>query len=113
MKAKAAVVGLGFVGRAHVDALRRLGVTICGGLGSSPKTTASACAAVGLARAYASLEEIAADASVEVVHLCTPNFLHFQEAGQLLRAGKHVLCEKPLTLDSRESELLVALAKET
>src|SRR5215469_7604441 len=113
MKPKAAVVGLGFVGRAHVEALRRLGVIICGGLGSSPGSTAVACGALGLAPAYASLEEIASDASVDVVHLCTPNFLHFQQTSQLLRAGKHVLCEKPLTLDSRESELLVSLAKDT
>jgi len=113
MKPKAAVVGLGFVGRAHVEALRRLGVILCGGLGSSPGSTAVACGALGLARSYASLEEIASDASVDVVHLCTPNFLHFEQTSQLLRAGKHVLCEKPLTLDSRESELLVSLAKDT
>ena len=113
MKPKAAVVGLGFVGRAHVEALRRLGVILCGGLGSSPESTRVACGALGLARAYASLEEIASDASVDVVHLCTPNFLHFQQTSQLLRAGKYVLCEKPLTLDSRESELLVSLAKDT
>ena len=113
MKPKAAVVGLGFVGRAHVEALRRLGVIICGGLGSSPESTRVASGTLGLARAYASLEEIASDASVDVVHLCTPNFLHFQQTSQLLRAGKHVLCEKPLTLNSRESELLVSLAKET
>ena len=37
----------------------------------------------------------------------------FEEASLLLRAGKHVLCEKPLTMDSRESEILVSIAKET
>jgi len=113
MKGRAAVIGLGFVGRAHVEALRRLGITICGAMGSSQETTAKACASLGLERAYASIEEIAADGGVDVVHLCTPNYLHFEEASKLLRAGKHVLCEKPLTMDSRESELLVSIAKET
>jgi predicted dehydrogenase len=47
------------------------------------------------------------------VHLCTPNHLHFLQASQLLRAGKHVLCEKPLALDSRESAALISLLKET
>jgi len=47
------------------------------------------------------------------VHLCTPNHLHFQQAGELLRAGKHVLCEKPLALDSRESATLISVLKET
>jgi predicted dehydrogenase len=113
MKPNAAVIGLGFVGRAHVESLRRLGIPVRGALGSSPETTSAACKSLGLERPYASLEELAADPTVDVVHLCTPNYLHFQQAGSLMRAGKHVLCEKPLTLDSAESELLVALARES
>jgi predicted dehydrogenase len=109
----AAIIGLGFVGRAHWEALRRLGVTIQGVLDSTPERTKAARDALGLPRGYASLEELAADPSLHVVHLCTPNNEHFQEASQLLRAGKHVICEKPLALDSRESAALVSLAKET
>ena len=108
----AAIVGLGFVGRAHLEALRRLGIPVQGILGSIPARTKEAAEALRLPKAYSSLEELAADPSVQVVHLCTPNHLHFQEASQLFRAGKHVLCEKPLTLDSRESAALVSLAKE-
>jgi predicted dehydrogenase len=113
MKPNAAVIGLGFVGRAHVESLRRLGIPVRGALGSSPETTAAACKSLNLERAYTSLDELAADATVGVVHLCTPNHLHFDQAGRLMRAGKHVLCEKPLTMDSAESELLVALTRET
>jgi predicted dehydrogenase len=112
-KINAAIIGLGFVGRAHLDALRRLGISVQGVLGSTPERTKASRDALGLPRAYTSLEELAADSSVQVVHLCTPNNEHFQEASQLLRAGKNVLCEKPLTLDSRESAALVSLAKET
>jgi predicted dehydrogenase len=108
----AVVIGLGFVGRAHLDALRRLGISVRGILASTPERGKEAAAALQLPRVYASLEELAGDPSVQVVHLCTPNYLHFQEATQLLRAGKHILCEKPLTLDSRESAALVSLAKE-
>jgi predicted dehydrogenase len=111
-KLNAAIVGLGFVGRAHLEALRRLGITVTGVLGSSAERAQKAAESMGLPRSYSSLEELAADASVQVVHLCTPNYLHFQEASQLLRAGKHVLCEKPLALDSRESATLVSLTKE-
>ena len=113
MKLNSAVIGLGFVGKAHVEALRRLGISVRGALGSSGETTAAACKALNLERAYSSLDELAADAAVDVVHLCTPNYLHFDQASRLLRAGKHVLCEKPLTMDSAESELLVALVRET
>jgi len=113
MKLHAAIVGLGFVGRAHLEALRRLGIPVEGVLGSSPERGRAVRDSLGLPRAYQSLEELAAATSVEVVHLCTPNHLHFHEASQLLRAGKHVLCEKPLALDSRESAALVSLVKET
>jgi predicted dehydrogenase len=113
MQLNAAVVGLGFVGRAHVEALRRLGIPVQGALGSTPERSKAASDALHLPRAYNSLDELAADPAVQVVHLCTPNHLHFQEASQLLRAGKHVLCEKPLSLDSRESAALVSLLKET
>jgi predicted dehydrogenase len=113
MKLNAAVIGLGFVGKAHVEALRRLGIPVRGALGSSGDTTAAGCKSLDLERAYTSLEELAADATVDVVHLCTPNYLHFEQASRLMRAGKHVLCEKPLTMDSAESELLVALSRET
>jgi predicted dehydrogenase len=109
----AAIIGLGFVGRAHLEALRRLGITVQGVLASTPERSKASRDALGLPRAYASLEELAADPSLHVVHLCTPNNEHFQEAGQLLRAGKNVMCEKPLALDSRESAALVSLAKET
>jgi predicted dehydrogenase len=108
----AAIIGVGFVGRAHLEALRRLGIPVQGILGSTPERAKEAAKALRLPRAYSSLEELAADPSVQVVHLCTPNNLHFEEASQLLRAGKHVLCEKPLTLDSRESAALVSLVKE-
>ena len=101
MQLNAAIVGLGFVGRAHLEALRRLGISVQGVLGSTPERSRAASETMHLPRAYSSLEELAADASVQVVHLCTPNHLHFQEASQLLRAEKHVLCEKPLSLDSR------------
>ncbi len=113
MKQSAAVIGLGFVGRAHLEALRRIGVPVRGMLGSARERSESLRTALGLERAYASLDELAADPSVTVVHICTPNHVHFEQAGRLLRAGKHVLCEKPLAMDSRESEMLVRLAKES
>jgi predicted dehydrogenase len=112
MELNAAIVGLGFVGRAHLEGLRRLGIPVRGVLASTPERGKKISEALGLPRAYSSLEELAADPSVQVVHLCTPNNLHFQEASQLLRARKHVLCEKPLALDSREAAALVSLAKE-
>jgi predicted dehydrogenase len=112
MKAEAVLIGAGFVGKAHVDALRRLGIEVRGVLGSSPERSEEARQALGLARAYTSIEEAAGDSTASVAHVCTPNYLHFEQARRLLGAGKHVLCEKPLATNTRESEMLVRLAAE-
>ena len=108
---KAAVIGAGFVGRAHIEALRRLGIEIAGLLGSSPDRTREQCTALGVPRGYNSLEELTSDANVDVVHVCTPNHLHAGESERALRAKKHVICEKPLAMNSRETAALVELAR--
>ncbi len=107
MSLGAAVVGVGFVGRAHVESLRRQGIPVQGILGSSLPRTQEACRALKLSRAYSSIEELLSDPSVDVVHLCTPNHLHLPHAQAALRAGKHVMCEKPLAMDAVETAALV------
>jgi predicted dehydrogenase len=100
---RAGVVGTGFIGVVHVDALRRLGVTVAGVVGSSPERAAAKAAAP----VYDSYEALLGDESVDVVHLTTPNNLHYPQVKQALAAGKHVVCEKPLAMTSAESgELL-------
>ncbi len=106
---RAAIIGLGFVGRAHLEALRRQGIHVGGILGSSPERGEAARATLGLDRAYTSLDELARDNSVNVVHICTPNHIHFEEAKAVLLADKHVMCEKPLAMDTKQSEALVEL----
>jgi predicted dehydrogenase len=108
---QSAVVGVGFVGRAHIEALRRLGVPVLGVLDSSPEGSEAARAELHLPRAYRSLEELSADREVDVVHVCTPNHLHCAQASTLLRAGKHVMCEKPMAMNTHESGALVELAR--
>jgi predicted dehydrogenase len=104
---KAAVVGTGFIGVVHVDALRRLGVEVRGVVGSTPERAS----AKGIAPVYESYEDLLGDDEVDVVHLTTPNSLHFPQVRQALAAGKHVVCEKPLAVTSEESAELVELAE--
>jgi predicted dehydrogenase len=110
-KPRAAVIGVGFVGRAHVEALRRLGISVRGVLASSSARTRETAKLLAVDRAYGSLDEIAQDSAIDVVHICTPNHLHFDTARRLLKAGKHVMCEKPLAMDSKESAELVETAR--
>jgi predicted dehydrogenase len=110
-KIHTAVVGAGFIGPVHVEALRRLGVTITGILGIDERESVSAQQKLGLPRAYKNLDEVLTDPSVQVVHLAIPNVLHFEFAKRVLNANKHVLVEKPLAMNSKESAELVELAK--
>jgi predicted dehydrogenase len=110
MTITAAVIGTGFIGTVHIGALRRLGVTVAGVLGSSPDRAAERGQALGL-RAYATLDDMLADAAVDVVHVTSPNDLHYSQVKAILAAGKHVICEKPLAMTATESAEMVALAR--
>lgn len=108
----AAVIGTGFIGTVHVEQLRRIGVQVRGVLGSTPERGAARAEALGVARAYASLEAILDDPSVDVVHVTSPNHLHVPQTKQILASGRHVVCEKPLAMTAAESSELVAVAAE-
>jgi predicted dehydrogenase len=110
---RAAIVGTGFIGAVHFDALRRLGVPVAGILGSSPSRSAEKATEWGVARAYRDYAELLADGSVDVVHITSPNDRHFAQAKGALLAGKHVVCEKPLAMTSSETRELAALAELT
>jgi len=107
---RAAVVGTGFIGVVHVEALRRLGVEVTGVVGSSPERARGK---PGLPEPYESLEAMLADERVDVVHLTTPNNLHYPQVKQVLAAGKHVVCEKPLAMTAAESGELLELAEQS
>jgi predicted dehydrogenase len=104
---KAGVVGTGFIGAVHIDALRRIGVEVTGVVGSTPARAE----AKRLAPVYESYEALLADERVDVVHLTTPNNLHHPQVKAALAARKHVVCEKPLALTAAESGELLELAE--
>jgi predicted dehydrogenase len=110
---KAGVVGIGFIGVAHVEALRRLGVEVVGVVGSSPDRARAKSAAIGVGRVYDSVEEMAADPAIDVIHIASPNYAHADQVRAVLAEGKHVVCEKPLALSPKDTADLVARARES
>jgi predicted dehydrogenase len=110
---KAGVVGIGFIGVAHVEALRRLGVAVGGVVGSSPERARAKAEASGLPPVYESVDAMAGDESIDVVHITSPNYAHADQVRACLAAGKHVICEKPLALDAKDTADLVARAEES
>jgi predicted dehydrogenase len=106
-----AVIGTGFIGGVHIQTLRRLGVNVTGVLGSSPDRGADRAAELCVPKAYASLNELLADDTVDVVHVTSPNHAHYPQVKAILAAGKNVVCEKPLAMTSEQSAEMVELAK--
>jgi predicted dehydrogenase len=107
----AAVIGTGFIGAVHLNTLRRLGVPVLGVLGSSAARGVERARALGVPRAYASLSDLLADAAVQVVHVTSPNVAHYDQVKAILSAGKHVICEKPLSMTSAQSAEMLAIAR--
>ncbi|RIV20575.1 gfo/Idh/MocA family oxidoreductase [Fibrisoma montanum] len=112
-KIKVGVVGTGFIGPAHIEALRRLpNVDVAALCEVNLELAQQKANQLGIERAY-TFDDLLKQDDIQSIHICTPNFLHYQQSKAALLAGKHVICEKPLAKDLHEAEELVQLAKET
>lgn len=100
---RAIVVGTGVIGRVHIDALRRNDVEVVSVVASSAARSAEAAKEFGVSRGDPNLKTALASASADSVHICTPNNQHYGMARDSIDAGKHVVCEKPLTLTALEA----------
>lgn len=96
------IAGTGFIGPAHLEALRRNNVRVIGLAELTPELAVQKAAELGIPKSYASYEEMLFDQEIDVVHLATPNYLHHPQAKAALLAGKHVVCEKPLAMNTAE-----------
>ena len=81
------VAGTGFIGPAHIEALRRNGITVLGLAENTREKAEQRGAELGIPRLYGSLEEMLADPDIHVVHLATPNYLHHPHAKAALLAA--------------------------
>jgi predicted dehydrogenase len=79
----------------------------------SLETARSAAAALGIAKAYGSYEELLADPDIDAVYIPLPNHLHVPWSIKAAEAGKHILCEKPIALSADEARTLVAVRDRT
>jgi predicted dehydrogenase len=108
------VVGIGFVGAAHVDAIRRIPqAEVVAVASSTPERARHHADALGIPRAYADYRALVADPDIDVVHNCTPNVLHHPVNRAIIEAGKACFSEKPLTMTAAEADDLVRLAAAT
>src|SRR5262245_21614652 len=107
------IVGAGFVGPHHVDAVRRLGyVDVVAIAGSSEASAKKKADALGIPKAYGSYQALIDDPAVQVVHNATPNYLHFPVNAAVLAARKHIVSDKPLAMTADESRQLLKQAQQ-
>lgn len=110
-RVRTAIIGTGFMGRVHLEAVRRLGfVDVVAVAGSDAGKARSLADAFGVEHATGDYRTVLANAGVDAVHICTPNVRHHPMAAAALDAGKHIICEKPLAMTSAEAADLVTRA---
>src|SRR5215469_8689691 len=107
----AVVVGTGFGCITHVESLRAAGFDVVALVGRDQRRTAERAAAVGVANPMTSLADALARPDADVVVIATPPHTHAPLTLQAIAAGKHVVCEKPFTLDKVEAQELQQAAE--
>lgn len=111
---KVAIIGVGFIGKQHIEAIHRIpNTSVVALVEPSIEQAAKIASEYGIEHYYDSMTKMMNDIEVDVVHICTPNFLHYPMAKEALESGLHVFCEKPLSLTASESKELAELAKST
>lgn len=109
---KVGVIGVGFIGPAHIEAIRRLGHSVIAIAASSQENAEQSAKTLSVPKAYGQWEDLVNDPQINVVLIASPNYLHYPQARAALEAGKYIICEKPLAVSSAESAALMALATE-
>ena len=107
---RAGVIGTGFIGPVHIEALRRLGIQVTS-LCDVPERVQAAAEKLGIPQSFSDYREMLKSGSIDVVHITAPNRFHCQMALAALEAGKHCVCEKPLAMNTQETARIVKLAK--
>ena len=110
-KMRVAVIGYGGMGGSHVDSFANSEVVELAGIWDIDEEKIEAAKSKGI-HAYSSLEDLLSDKSVDIVTIATPNEVHKDIAITSMAAGKHVICEKPVAMNSSElSEMIDASHK--
>ncbi|NJD04156.1 MAG: Gfo/Idh/MocA family oxidoreductase [Ruminiclostridium sp.] len=111
---KVGIIGMGFIGVSHIDAVRRIGFAELVAVADVNYTLAKKKAdEYYIPKCFKTVDELLADTEIQVVHNCTPNNLHQEVNEKIIRAGKHVFSEKPLARSSAESASTLKLLDQT
>ena len=103
-KIKVGLIGTGYIGMVHLEALHRIGNINIVAVSDINKSLAdNAATKYNISKIYYNPDDLINDAEIEVVHNCTPNHLHFGLNKKIIKTGKQLLSEKPLSINSVQS----------
>lgn len=110
---KVGIIGMGFIGMSHVEAIRRIGcVELRAVADENYELAKDKAEPYGIPVCYRTAEELIEDEEIQVVHNCTPNHLHLAINEQVIHARKHIFSEKPLGKNAAESRRMLELLEE-
>ena len=113
MKIRVGIIGMGYIGESHIEAIRRIGICqLCAVADTNYELAKQKADAYGIEKVYASVDEMLNDKDIDAVHNCTPNFLHMEINEKIIRSGKHLFSEKPLTMNYEQAKRLLQVKKE-
>ena len=103
------IVGYGAIGPIHAEALKDVKNVEFYAVCDIDARKIELCQSEYDVKSYADFDEMLCDEDIYSVHICTPHYLHFQMIKKALKAGKSVVCEKPLTMTKKEFDELLRL----
>ena len=106
------ILGTGWIATEMAEALNRVNGEIYAVCDTTLEAAKKYAKRFGVQKAYGSADEMIADENVDIVYIATPHNLHYRFLVQSLKAGKHVFCEKAITVNDSQLEEAVAIAKE-
>ena len=106
------ILGTGWIAHEMGEALNAVNGEIYAVCDTTLEGAQKYAAEFGVKKAYGSADEMIADENVDIVYIATPHNLHYQFLLKSVKAGKHVFCEKSITVNSRQLEECVAIAEE-
>jgi predicted dehydrogenase len=107
---RSGLIGAGMIAEVHARAVRSAGGVVAAVVHPSRDVAEAAALRFGAERALTGLDELLSLDDLDVVHVCTPNDLHAPFTQQVIAAGKHVICEKPLATDEADARAVMAAA---
>ncbi|MBQ2890860.1 MAG: Gfo/Idh/MocA family oxidoreductase [Clostridia bacterium] len=111
-KINVGILGMGYIGESHIEAVRRIGYCNLYAVADTNFELAKKKADFyGIEKCCSSIEELLNDPKVDVIHNCTPNFLHTEINKKIIESGKHLFSEKPLSKNYEEAKELLEVHK--